>query len=365
MSSSLDFKKRLALKLYKRYRENQIKIHKLSYIFWECTLRCNQNCRHCGSDCQKDASVKDMPANDFLKAIDQLEETVIPNETMIVFTGGEALLRKDLEFVGQQLYNRGFPWGIVTNGYALNQKRLLSLLNSGLRAVTVSLDGFEKPHNWLRGNPNSFKKAVESIELLSRTENLIFDVVTCVHPQNFESLTSFKDFLIEKGVKKWRIFTIFPIGRAQNDEELKFDDIKFYQLFEFIKQTRLEGKIDLNYGCEGFLGNYEKEVRDSFFFCKSGINVASILVDGSITGCPNLRDNFIQGNIYKDNIADVWENRFSKFRDRSWTQIGICEGCENHKYCNGNGMHLWDGESGQLALCHLKKIEQGAQKCMK
>ncbi|MCD4683207.1 MAG: radical SAM protein, partial [Bacteroidales bacterium] len=210
--SKIPLRKRIALNLYKRYKRNEAKLHQLNYILWECTLRCNLNCLHCGSDCKKDAFVKDMPINDFLKAIDQIKDIVNPNETMIVLTGGEVLLRKDIERVGKELYNRGFPWGIVTNGMLLNENRLNSLLNSGLRAVTISLDGLENSHNWLRNNNKSFNKAISAIKLLPKTENLKYDVVTCVNRKNFNELGKIRDLLINIGIKEWRVFTIFPIG---------------------------------------------------------------------------------------------------------------------------------------------------------
>ena len=49
---------------------------------------------------------------------------------------------------------------------------------------------------------------------------------------------------------------------------------------EFIKACRKEGRIIASYGCEGFLGNYEGEVRDHFFFCNAGVSVAGVLSDG-------------------------------------------------------------------------------------
>ena len=92
--SKIPFRKRLALRLFQKYRKNESKIHQLNYIFWECSLRCNLNCKHCGSDCKKDATLNDMPAADFLQAIDQLEGMVRPHDTMIVLTGGEPLVTK-------------------------------------------------------------------------------------------------------------------------------------------------------------------------------------------------------------------------------------------------------------------------------
>src|SRR5512133_1957659 len=101
MISRIPPRKKLALELFRIYRKNESKLHQLNYILWECTLRCNLNCLHCGSDCKKDAFLTDMPLKDFLKALDQLKDLVTPNETMIVLTGGEALLRKDLEETGR------------------------------------------------------------------------------------------------------------------------------------------------------------------------------------------------------------------------------------------------------------------------
>ncbi len=357
--SKISLKKRIALKLHSKYKNNEAKIHQLNYILWECTLKCNLNCIHCGSDCKKDSSVKDMPLEDFMRALDELKPIINPNKTMIVLTGGEALLRKDLDTIGKHLYQRGFPWGIVTNGLQLDKTRLQGLMNSGIRAVTVSLDGLEESHNWMRANKNSFKKAVEAISLLSKTTELKYDVVTCVNQRNFSELQSIKELIIGLGVKEWRIFTIFPIGRAKELDKLQLPPKSFKKLFDFIIEVRKEGKIKLNYGCEGFLGNYEGEVRDNFFFCRAGINVASVLADGSISACPNLRENFIQGNIYKDNFAEVWEHRYKTFRDRSWTKTGECSSCDFYNQCEGNGMHLRDEKTGELLFCHLKRIEEG------
>lgn len=357
MVSKIPLKKKIALQLFRIYKRNTSRLHLLDYLLWESTLRCNLACLHCGSDCKKDSSVKDMPAASFLKAIDDITPVVEPNKTSIVITGGEPLLRKDIEAIGLELYKRGFPWGIVTNGYLLDKKRIGSLTASGLRSITVSLDGFSASHNWLRGKKESFNRAVEAIKILALKKDINFDVVSAINKKNYPELAEFKDFLISIGVKKWRIFTIFPIGRATLHEELKLDSKSFKALFDFIKEVRKKGEIGLSYGCEGFLGNYEAEIRDNFFFCRSGISTATILVDGSITGCPNLRDNFIQGNIYSENFLDVWQNKFQLMRDRSWAKTGICHDCMLFGYCEGNGLHLRNETGKGPFFCHLKKIE--------
>jgi len=359
MINKIPFKKKLALELFYKYKKNSAKLHKLTYLFWEATLRCNLNCQHCGSDCKTDPKQNDMLREDFIKVIDTIKPHINPNEVLIAITGGEPLMRKDLEQCGKELFDRGFPWGIVSNGYLLTKTRLISLLESGLRSVTISLDGLQDSHNWLRGKDQSFEKALNAIGLAASVSDLVSDVVTCVNQKNYNELTQIKELLLNMGVREWRLFTIFPIGRAKNNELLQLTPDQFKGLFEFIKTEREKGDLKISYGCEGFLGNYEGEVRDNFFFCRAGVSVASILADGSISACPNLRNNFTQGNIYKDDFMDVWNNRFKVMRDRTWTKKGICAECNYYKYCQGNGLHLYD-QNKDLMFCHYERLLQSS-----
>jgi MoaA/NifB/PqqE/SkfB family radical SAM enzyme len=164
---SLSLKQRIGLELQRSLRHTNEQLHPLRTLFWECTLRCNMSCRHCGSDCKVAPAVKDMPAEDFLRVIDTITPHVDPHKTFVIFTGGEALLRDDLEEVGLELYRREYPWGLVTNGFLLDEKRLDSLMASGMHSITVSLDGFEEQHNWIRRHPQSFEKATQAIKLLA------------------------------------------------------------------------------------------------------------------------------------------------------------------------------------------------------
>jgi len=315
------------------------------------------NCRHCGSDCRTEENIPDMPAADFLKVTDEVRKHYNPNKLMIVITGGEPLIRHDLEYVGYELYKQGYPWGMVTNGFALTQKRFDNLLKAGLRSITVSLDGLEQSHNWLRQRNTSFAKAIEAIKMISLTPDIVSDVVTCVNAHNFEELPQIKTLLQSLGVKLWRIFTISPIGRAKNDKELQITDSQFLKLMHFIKDTREENKIWASYGCEGFLGSFEGQVRDGYFFCRAGINIGSVLNDGSISACPNNSRKMIQGNIYNDNFMDIWNNKFQIMRDRSWTKQGLCENCDAFKWCKGNGLHLRDLDNNTVLRCHYKMLQ--------
>lgn len=349
--------RRLSQYWHNKFRKNEILLHELSYLFWECTWRCNLKCRHCGSDCVADSRVKDMPFEDFLKAILPLKAKYKANSINIVITGGEPLLRSDLAQCGKTLRENGFRWGIVTNGFAYNAKIHSELLSAGMGAITLSLDGFEESHNWLRNNPKSFCNAVNALELITSSNRLYYDVVTCVNAKNIVELPRLKELLISKNVKAWRLFTIAPIGRATNDYDLRLSGEQLKYLMDFITEGRNERHIDIKFSCEAYVGSYESRVRDSYFFCRAGINIASVLIDGSISACPNINRSFAQGNIYYDNFVDVWDNRFNIMRDRSWTQKGICKNCKDYKNCNGGAMHLWNEKKDEIMTCINRRLE--------
>lgn len=354
---------RIKHSVFRLYRKKTVQSHQLNYLFWECTLKCNLDCLHCGSDCLKNSLVKDMSKDDFLKVLDDIKTHNLNENLFVCITGGEPLLRRDLETVGQEIRRRGFRWGIVTNGVLLDNQRLTSLVNAGISAISFSLDGFETSHDRLRNRAGAFQKtlsAIRTVSALSKKVPLNFDIITCVNSFNFSELEKFRDFLISEGVSSWRIFSIFPEGRAKNNSEiLALNQKEYVSLMTFIAETRkkFSKQIRLNYSCEGFLGDYELKVRDYFYFCRAGINIASVMCDGGVTGCLSVRaEDFIQGNVYKESFSEIWRGKFSVMRQRAWAKKGRCQDCKVWDKCLGNGLHLHASlESGALR-CNYNEL---------
>ncbi len=351
----LSLKQRIALTLNHRLVKDRRRAHPLRQLFWECTWRCNLACRHCGSDCKSSSSIPDMPGEDFIRVVDSILPHVDDRHRLnIVITGGEPLVRKDLEKIGRMLYDRELPWGIVTNGMALNPERFKALRASGIHNLTISLDGLRATHNWLRYHAESFDRAIAAIRMAAKADDLNFDVVTCVNKRPLPELPQLKELLKEAGVREWRLFTIFPAGRAAKHPEFDLTREDVTQLMDFIVETRGEGCVKASFCCEGFMEGYEGKVRDYFYECRAGVTVGSVLLDGGIGACPSIRSDFRQGNIYKDDFWDVWQNKFEQYRDRSWMKTGACTDCKFWRYCEGNGMHLRD-QKGQLLHCHVSE----------
>jgi len=244
-----------------------------------------------------------------------------------VITGGEPLLWPHLGGLGRRIRDAGRARGMATNGFLLDDEVLDDLL-AGLSSLTVSLDGDEAAHNRLRNDGESYGRALAAISRAARSSLPMVDVVTCVSPAVLELLPSIAETLLDRGIRRWRLFRIFPRGRAAGRPELLLDREASWRLVEWIRDNRRRyGKegLTVDLSCEGWLPfGLDRRVRTEPFFCRSGVSIASVLCDGSVTGCPNNAPGFLAGNVLSDDLRRLWDGGFGKLRDRSWMRRGPC-----------------------------------------
>jgi radical SAM enzyme (rSAM/lipoprotein system) len=343
--------------LHPIYRRLETAGHPLRYLFVEVTQRCNLECLHCGSDCTRETRYDELTTDEWLRFFAYVRQRFDPKELAVVVTGGEPLCHPEIFKLLGELKSQGLLWGMVTNGYALTPANVERLLGASIWSATVSLDGLAASHDWLRNRDGSFKRAVAGIERLVAGKLPNFDVVTCVNPKNLEELPQVYELLHQLGVPAWRLFSIFPKGRARENPELILSAAQFRRLLALTAELRAQhpGGMRVDYCCEGYLPRaLDAKVRDEPYFCRAGVSIASVLCDGSISACPNIARDLIQGNVRRDDFVEVWEKRFEKFRDRRWMRQGECTDCAEFSRCLGNSMHLWDHEAGHTMLCTFK-----------
>ena len=335
------------------------KVHDLTYFFWETTLKCNLKCRHCGSDCDKDKILEDLPKEKVLQVFRNIAENYEAKDIMVAVTGGEPLVRKDLFEILSEISTLGFPWGMVTNGMLVDEKAVEKCVDSGMRTVSVSLDGIGETHNRMRNNELSYDRAINALKLFLKSGKFnVVEAITCVNSENINQLEDMHKILKNIGVQGWRLFTIFPKGRAEINSELILNKELLIELFNFIKEKRNNNAgMHISYSEEGYLGcDWEKEVRDDFFFCGAGVNVGSLLADGSYGACPSLARDWVQGHVDEISFSEAWERRYENMRNRKWMKTEGCSTCKQWNKCNGSSLHLWDFKDGKTKVCHYKML---------
>ena len=336
--------------------------HRLAYLFWECTLRCNLECRHGGSDCRRDASTaaSELPADRLREELSDIAGRYDPSQITFAIIGGEPLIRRDIDAVGAHAAALGFAWGVTTNGMLLKPARLASLKAAGLRTISVSLDGLEAEHDALRRCRGAFRRVVAAIERLTDDPFYErFDVICCVSPLNVDRLEPFTDRLAALGVPQVRFTPVFSRGRADGASGLRLSGEQLRRLLAFVARQRATRRdIVVTLSEEGYWGpNWECRIRDGLHYCGSGVGIGSILHDGAVTGCPSVSRRLVEGNLSEASFVDIWERRFSRFREeRRAMAPDSCASCRHWDLCEGGGCHLFDPADAAIETCSLKRI---------
>ena len=348
------------LHLLAKRKEKWMQEHELKCIFWETTLTCNAKCKHCGSSAQTKKYAGELTTEEVKRAFKEISEDYDASKVYLNITGGEPLMRKDLfnvmEYVSNELH---FKWGMTTNGMLINDKVIENLKRTKLDTISISIDGLEKTHDDFRGVQGSYKTIIENIKKLKQEDFLeCLMVTTVVHKKNVGELEEIYRQLKELDIDLWRIIEMDPIGRARENDEMLLNREEIKNVLDFIKKKRkCKEKMQIKYGCTGFLGlGYEKEVSYQYSCCLTGINIGSILHNGDIFVCPNVprKKELIQGNVRKNRFKDIWENKYEIFRKKERTK---CEGCSEWEHCLGGKFHTWNFEENKQNRCIYKIIK--------
>ena len=177
-----------------------------------------------------------MPFDDFARVLDEVKAHQPRVKTAVFTVGGEPLVREDIIECGRKITERGFYWGTVSNAMLIDGPMMKELSAAGLVSLAVDVDGIKDDHNWLRCSETSFDRVFNAISHIRKAPHLTWDVITCVNQRNINHLAELKRLLIEAGVKKWRCFTIVPMGRAKGQEELLLNNDEFCRLKGFYRR---------------------------------------------------------------------------------------------------------------------------------
>ena len=316
----------------------------LDYLFWEATLRCNLRCRHCGSDCGPYSQGPELTTEQVLAAFDTVAEDFDPEDITVTITGGEPLVRKDVFDVASHLARLGFFVSMVTNGTLVTKEVARRLKDSGVEGISVSIDGLESSHEYLRGR-GTYDKALQAVEHLASAGIEAVEVISTVWSRNLGELEDMERTYRAAGANLWRLITIDRMGRAEQDEEFWLDPAGVNALFDFI-ETRRKGlarsgeDFHVSFSCGGFLGvRREDVVRPMNWECSAGLTVGSILADGSASACPSLPRSWAQGNVLERRFSDIWYSEFQDFRSHNFRRQGPCASCSWYPFCLGGGIH--------------------------
>lgn len=344
-----------------RYDRNARMPH-LQQLFLEITPRCNLSCIHCGSRCDEHALTEEVSLDEYRVLLERVRDA-FGTGVFIAMTGGEPLLRKDIFELGSMIRDMGFSWGMTTNATLITPDVAKRLVASGLRTVSVSIDGTPTTHDAVRRHPGSYGATVNGVLNLASTEGLkALQATSVMNHQTIGELDELFDIMVGLPIDSWRLANVEPIGSALLHPEILFQPQDYSRLFSFVRQKR-EEEWPVCYGCCHYLGlGYEGELRDWFWLCSAGIHIMSVMHTGDIGSCLDIerRPETIFGNIRTHDIAEVWRNGFGIYRkENALADLNpICADCSQKRWCRGDSAHSWDFDCNEPRVCMLRDLPE-------
>ena len=118
----------------------------LRLIAWEFTQKCNLNCLHCRGSATSNASSEELSLSESRSFVDSLED--FNNTPIVIFSGGEPLIREDSFEVMEYASHRGLRVVLATNGVLIDRDKARTIKKIGVQRASISLDGAnEKSHD--------------------------------------------------------------------------------------------------------------------------------------------------------------------------------------------------------------------------
>ena len=345
--------KRRHMHILAEYKKQLYRSPQLKDLFLELTLRCNENCLHCGSRCGDVPSVE-LTLEQYQTFLTGIKRDFAGELPRLCITGGEPLLRKDFWELMGWAHEQGFHWGMTSNATLITPQTAHRLRETGMTTISVSIDGLEASHDAFRRTPGAYRRAMQGIQnLIDEGGFQHIQVTTVMNHRTIHELEAMYEIFENIDIDSWRIVGMEPIGRALEHPDLLMKPEDHRYLLDFIRDKRKED-MPLLYGCSHYLGpEYETEVRDWYFLCNAGIYVASVMANGDIGACLDIerRPETIMGNILRDDFKDVWYNRFQIFRQNPGSKCSTCTGCDSYEFCGGGSWHSWDLTRNEQKVC--------------
>jgi len=277
---------------------------RVSYFGIEVTRRCNLHCPHCFTD----AGGRAHPGPDQAALAGLLADLAQAGAETVAFSGGEPLLRRDLEEVMRAGRERGIArYTLVTNGYYAERERVQSLREAGLEAVQVSVDGADAAdHVAVRAcSPMDFYRALRAIRLF-REAGIVVDVATIVCKSNVKRAAEMLLLCEALGVRSLRYCSFVPTGRAVDAKmraRFEVPAAALDELLELLRAVKAQPDAPLGVLIDHGIGPWQD---DAAFRCDAGESVVYISAEGDLYPCPgSIFEPFRVGNVWQTPLADL------------------------------------------------------------
>ncbi|MFZ3266506.1 MAG: radical SAM protein [Terriglobales bacterium] len=216
-------------------------------IFWEVTKGCNLRCIHCRATATELSSPSDLPTARALDIIDQIAAHANP---ILVLSGGEPLYRSDIFQLARYATEKGLRVALATNGTLVTKEVARMISDSGVKRVSISLDGADAlTHDSFRGIPGAFEAALHGFRNLKQV-GMSVQINMTIARHNADQLPRVLDMCKTIGADALHTFLLVPVGCGVDiaaDQMVPPEE--YEQMLNWFYDQSLEGGIELKATC--------------------------------------------------------------------------------------------------------------------
>ncbi|HVN74118.1 MAG TPA: radical SAM protein [Methanoregula sp.] len=327
-------------------------------IFWNITTRCNLSCTHCysgsGPAC---ATEGELTTSEAKGVIDDLADAGVP---LILFTGGEPLVRPDIMELASHARSRGLRMALSTNGTLITPDIARRIKESGIGYAGISLDGANaETHDRFRNSPGAFERTLAAFAAC-REAGLRCGVRVTLTKENCGELEALIDLALSLGASRFCLYWLVPAGRGSESYDrlqLSRDEVTgaldlLYRKAKEIDPSSMEFlTVDAPQDCIHLLRSMEADGSEDLADargllesmhggCSAGTRVADIDAHGNVYPCQFARSpGFLVGNVRDRPFSSLWNDPanpvLARFRKKDARFGGRCAGCTHRELCGG------------------------------
>ncbi|MFQ6004348.1 MAG: radical SAM protein [Woeseia sp.] len=314
----------------------------LSLLAINLTRRCNLACDHCYLDAHtlKNGSPLELTTDEVCRLLDDV--VLCGDGPMVVLTGGEPLMRRDLEEIISYGAALNLAMVVGTNGIMLKEHRVRSLKRAGVLGLGISVDSLDPEyHDGFRGRSGAWALTMAGIEACRR-HDVSFQIHFSISESNAHELPRMIDFARDCGARVLNIFFLVCTGRGESVTDLtpqRYEQI----LGELIEAQERCSDLIIRARCTPHFKRIAHQRKPASALnrisgqdgdgCIAGSHYCRITPEGAVTACPYIPDE--AGSVRRQSFKTVWATSPALRSLREPELRGSCGACEYRRLCGG------------------------------
>ena len=358
----------------------QFSSDKRPVVVWNITRKCNLKCVHCYAQAKDRTFENELSTKEGKKLLDDLAQFGVP---VILFSGGEPTIRKDLPELAAYAVEKGMRAVISTNGTLISQKMAQTLKEIGLSYVGISLDGMEEINDRFRGVKGAYKSALDGIKNCKEA-GIKVGLRFTINKFNAAEIPAIFELLEDMDIPRACFYHLVYAGRGSKlvNDDLSHEETRYYvdMIMDLTKKLHDKGKpkeiLTVDNHADGpylylrLLKEDPARAEKVLELLKmnegnsSGRGIGCISWDGEVYADQFWRHHSF-GNIKDRPFSEIWtdtsEPLMKKLKDRKKYVKGRCSKCRWLDICAGNFRVRSEAISGDVwapdPACYLTDEE--------